>query len=252
MPGRGKLRLNIFVTASGRPVSTDLLETAARALGPMCERVVFLGGATISLWLTDPAARPPRVTVDVDVVADVVTLGSYERFQQHLRDRGFAEDSQSNVICRWTHRDTGLILDAVPLESRLAGFEGQWHRPGVANAEVRELPSGARIRVVPPPFLLATKLEAFADRGGDDCLASRDFEDVVLLVDGRSELAGEVRAGPSELIDYIGGEVTRVLALPTSEYGIEGALPGPGAAARAASVTLPRLRALADRSLEIG
>jgi hypothetical protein len=68
-------------------VSTDLLETAARALGPMCDRVVFLGGATITLWLTDPAARPPRVTLDVDVVAEVVTLGSYERFQQDLRDQ---------------------------------------------------------------------------------------------------------------------------------------------------------------------
>lgn len=217
----------------------------------MSERVVFLGGATISLWLTDPAARPPRVTVDVDVVAEVVTLGSYERFQQELRDRGFAEDSESGVICRWTHRDTGLILDAVPLESRLAGFEGHWHRPGVANFEVRELPSGIRIRAVPPPFLLATKLEAFADRGGDDCLASRDFEDIVLLVDGRSELVAEVRAGPSELVTYVGSELTRVLALPTSEYGIEGALPGPGAAARAATVTLPRLRALAEPSIEI-
>jgi hypothetical protein len=232
-------------------VSTDLLEVAARALGPMCDRVVFLGGATISLWLTDPAARPPRVTVDVDVVAEVVTLGSYERFQQDLRDRGFAEDSESGVICRWNHGDTGLILDAVPLESLLAGFEGKWHRPGVANAERRELPSGVAIRAVPPPFLLATKLQAFADRGGDDCLASRDFEDIVLLVDGRSELVGELRDGPSE-VAYVSEELSRVLALSTSEYGIEGALPGPGAAERAATVTLPRLRALADPSLEMG
>jgi hypothetical protein len=233
-------------------VSTDLLETAARALGPMCDRVVFLGGATITLWLTDPAARPPRVTLDVDVVAEVVTLGSYERFQQDLRDRGFAEAAESGVICRWNHPKTGLILDAVPLEPRLAGFAGKWHRPGVANAERRELPSGRVIRAVPPPFLLATKLEAFADRGGDDCLARRDFEDIVLLVDGRSELVDEVRAGPSDLVAYVSDDVTRVLALPTSEYGIEGALSGQGAAERAATVTLPRFRALANSSLEMG
>lgn len=233
-------------------MSTDLLETAARALGPICDRVVFLGGATITLWLTDPAARPPRVTVDVDVVADVVTLGSYERFQQDLRDRGFAEDAQSGVICRWNHPETGFILDAVPLELRLAGFAGKWHRPGVANAERHELPSGLVIRAVPPPFLVATKLEAFADRGGDDCLASRDFEDIVLLVDGRSELVGDVRNGPGELVAYVSDELTRVLALPTSAYGVEGALSGPGAAERVASVTLPRLRALADASLEMG
>ena len=43
-------------------MSFELLEPAADALGELCESVVFLGGATIALWLTDPAARAPRVT----------------------------------------------------------------------------------------------------------------------------------------------------------------------------------------------
>jgi hypothetical protein len=37
-------------------VSTGQLEIAAAALGDLLERVVFLGGATIELWITDPAA----------------------------------------------------------------------------------------------------------------------------------------------------------------------------------------------------
>ncbi len=47
-------------------MSTEQLEIAASTLGELRERVVFLGGATIGLWITDPAARAPRVTYDVD------------------------------------------------------------------------------------------------------------------------------------------------------------------------------------------
>jgi hypothetical protein len=47
--------------------------------------------------------RALRVTYDVDVVAEVVTLASYEAFQTELRNIGFAEDIESGVICRWRH-----------------------------------------------------------------------------------------------------------------------------------------------------
>jgi len=66
-------------------MSVDLLETAVTSLGDMRDRVVFLGGATIALWLTDPASRAPRITQDVDVVAEVLTLGRYVAFQTDLR-----------------------------------------------------------------------------------------------------------------------------------------------------------------------
>jgi hypothetical protein len=38
-------------------------------------------GATMALWISDPAARQPRVTYDVDVVAKVVTLAVHAAFQ---------------------------------------------------------------------------------------------------------------------------------------------------------------------------
>jgi hypothetical protein len=225
-------------------VSVELLETAATALGPLRERVVFLGGATIGIWMTDPAARAPRITYDVDVVAEFVTLSGYEAFQNGLRRAGFSEDIESGVICRWLHADTGLILDAVPAEPHLAGFGGHWLRPAIEASVNHQLPSGTIIRVVPPAYLLATKLEAFADRGNDDCIASRDFEDIVLLVDARSELGDELDRAPGSLRDYISDQVERIIQLGSFEYGVEGALTGPDARARANSVTVPRLRGL--------
>ena len=221
-------------------MSTELLELAADVLGGLRERVVFLGGATVGLWLSDPAARQPRVTVDVDIVAEVTTLLDYTMFQEDLRRLGLTEDTESGVLCRWRHAASGLVLDAVPLELRLAGFSGKWLKPAAEAAVDHELPSGSAIRVVPPAWLLATKLEAFGDRGANDLLSSRDFEDIVLLIDGREELLDEVPSLPAEAAGYVQAELRRLQALRAFEYGVEGALSQTDGQARAQAVTIPR------------
>jgi predicted nucleotidyltransferase len=226
-------------------VSTEQLEIAAAALGELREQVVFLGGATIDLWITDPAARAPRVTDDVDVVVEVVTLSAYAAFQAGLRDAGFHDDAISGVICRWQHTESGLTLDAIPVYPSLAGFGGQWLGPAAAACVTRSLPSGIAIRAVPPAHLLATKLEAFSDRGNNDCLASHDFEDIILLIDSREELSSEITAVGAEVKSYIRAELKRLTALSDFDYGVEGALAAPDARERARAVTIPRLQQLA-------
>jgi predicted nucleotidyltransferase len=109
----------------------------------------------------------------------------------------------------------------------------------------RELPSGQSIRVVPPPHLIATKLEAFADRGRDDPLASKDFEDITLLVDGREELIPEIAGATEELRRFLSLGMNELLRLRDFEYGVEGALLGADASARAAQVTIPRFEEIA-------
>lgn len=225
-------------------MTVTLLEAAASELGDLRPLVVFLGGATVGLWFTDPAARAPRATLDVDVVADVTTLTAYTRFQEDLRRHGFAEDIESGITVRYRHRARDLILDVVPLEPGLAGLGGRWLRAAAEAAVGHTLPSGLEIRVVPPAWLVLTKLEAFADRGGDDCLSSRDFEDVVLLVDAREELSDELTALPSEARAYVREEFARALALPSFAYGVEGALATADSRERARTVTIPRFERL--------
>ena len=104
---------------------------------------------------------------------------------------------------------------------------GRWLRPAVDAATTHTLPSGTKIRVVSPPWQLVLKLEAFADRGADDPLESRGFEDLVLLVDGREELLGEVGLLSPDARAYVREQATRVAALPDFDYGVEGALLGP-------------------------
>lgn len=126
-------------------MSIEQLESAAEVLGDLRDRVFFFGGASIALWLTAPGSRAPRVTYDVDVILEVVTLAEYEALQAALRRHGFAEDVGSGVIVRWRHAATGLVLDAVPLAERLAGFEDRWLAPATAAAVACTLPSGVAI-----------------------------------------------------------------------------------------------------------
>jgi hypothetical protein len=230
-------------------VSVELLELAAQALEPVLDEVVFLGGASITLWITDPGAPPVRPTKDVDVAVEVTTRSAFHAFEGRLRSLRFGEDQIDGIICRWRHRDSGLILDAMPADPAILGFANRWQAAALPHAIERELPSGAKIRAAPPTYLLATKIEAFKGRGEGDFLASRDLADIVALVDGREELVAEVAEAPPELRVYLADELALLLAHPRFPEGVSGALrPDAASQARADAVVLPRLRQMSHQA----
>jgi hypothetical protein len=148
------------------------------------DEVVFLGGASVALWITDPGAPPVRPTKDVDVVVEVTTRSAFHAFEERLRSLRFSEDQTDGIMCRWHHRDSDLILDAMPANPAILGFENRWQALAIPHAIERRLPSRAKIRAAPPTYLLATKIEAFKGRGEGDFPASRDLADIIALVDG--------------------------------------------------------------------
>lgn len=228
-------------------MSIALLELAAVALGDLSGEVVFVGGATVGLWITDPGAPDPRPTRDVDVIVEVSSRGRLAAFEERLRARGFREDRESGIVCRWLHAGSDLVLDAMPTDASILGFANRWQAEAVPHAVERHLPSGSRIAAVSPPFLTATKLEAFRGRGDGDYLGSRDFADIVSLLDGRAELVGEVAGAPAELRAYLADEFRLHQEHPKFLDGIHGGLPTDAASQdRADSVVLPRIAAIVD------
>jgi hypothetical protein len=222
-----------------------MLEAAADHLGSLLAEVVFLGGATVELWISDPAAPEFRPTIDVDVVVEIVTRPDYYRFQDRVLACGFVHDVKSGVICRFEHPHTGLILDVMPTEPAILGFENRWQGEAFLHAEEFPLPSGARIEIVEPPYLLATKLDAFRTRGKRDFLGSRDFSDVVSLIDGREELTGEVEQASEKLRTYVAGQLRELSSDEDFDRGLEGALPSsPESRERVDLVLWPRIEKL--------
>jgi nucleotidyltransferase AbiEii toxin of type IV toxin-antitoxin system len=230
-------------------VNVELLELAAAALTDLLAEVVFVGGATVELWISDPGAPPVRPTQDVDVIVEVTTRSAFHEFEAKLRARGFTEDQEDGVICRWRHHESGLILDAMPTHADIIGFENRWQAEALPHAIERELPSGARIRAVSPPYLLATKLEAFKGRGHGDFLGSRDFADIVALLDGRAELTTEVAAAPRDVRRYLGEETRRLLNASRLLDGLAGAMrPDATSQERVDDVILPALHDIGDQA----
>ena len=237
-------------------MSIAMLERAADELTPFLEEIAFVGGATIVLWVTDPAAPEPRPTKDVDVVVEVASRLAWHDFEDRLRAQGLRNDSSSQVICRWIAGtgDDELLVDVMPTDASILGFENRWQRPALDHAQTVELPSGQAIRAITPPYLVATKLEAWNGRGRGDHLRSHDLEDVIKLVDGREEIVAEVAAAPDDLRSYLSSEIAALLNQPRFDDAIEGTIVGLGGTGsgsgsgdedRVNEVVLPRFRELA-------
>jgi len=197
------------------------------------------------LLLTDPAAAPIRATLDVDVITEVASLVDYHRLAEKLRKRGFVEDlSPEAPICRW--KTEGVILDVMPTDPGIMGFGNEWYAPAFKAAESVSLPSGKRIRMVPAPYFLATKLAAFDDRGGEDFLLSHDMEDIVAVIDGRPEIVDEVQRSETRLKVHL----TQRFASVLQDHKFIDALPGylqPDAAGQARlPVLLERIRMISE------
>jgi hypothetical protein len=241
-----------------RIVSVAMLERAAHELEPFLDEVAFVGGATVALWITDPAAPEPRVTKDVDAVVEVASRLAWYRFEERLRAHGLRNDTSSTVICRWRAGSPGdeLLIDVMPGDAAILGFENRWQRPALDHARTLSLPTGQSIRAIPPPYLVATKLEAWNARGGGDHLRSHDLEDIITLVDGRAEVVDEVGDAPGDLRSFLSDEIATLLDQPRFLDTVDGTVVGFGRRGsgsgaepevRVDEIVLPHFRALAGK-----
>ena len=198
-----------------------LLVDAAKLLKPILGELVFVGGCTTALLITDKAAADVRPTYDVDAIAEITSYVEYAEFSERLKALGFREDARDGApLCRWCQQTT--TLDVMPLDETILGFKNRWYGPAMETAEERELEPGLKILMVSPVYFCASKLEAFGDRGKNDYLGSRDLEDLIAVVDGRADLVGEIQAAQSDVRTYLAEEITKLLG--TREFG--DALPG--------------------------
>ena len=213
----------------------------ALALGPLCERLVFVGGCATGLLLTNPAAAGVRVTEDVDAIIEVTTLAGYHAMQPLLAERGFKQTMEDGAPpFRWLWKR--MQLDLVPVDARVLGFANRWYRPGFAAAVTTELQPGLTLRHLDAPHFLATKFEAFNDRGGRDVYLSHDLEDIITVIDGRVELADEIRSTETSVRVHVVQQTQALLA----HHDMRNALPGLIAQPIRAGIVLERLQRIAS------
>ncbi|CTP87973.1 hypothetical protein A6R71_03695 [Xanthomonas translucens pv. arrhenatheri] len=205
------------------------LRVIADALGELREQVVFLGGAVVGLLLSDPLAESVRSTYDVDAVVDL-DWSRFRRIEERVQTHGFAREMESGVVCRWVHRESGVVFDLMPVDSEVLGFPNRWYAYAVETAQSVELDERLSIRMVTAVAFVATKLEAFATRGRGDFLSSHDLEDVLNVVDGRAELVEELAMAPEELRHMVANAFAALLDNPAFANVLPGLVAEPGRA----------------------
>jgi hypothetical protein len=152
---------------------------------------VFVGGMA-TLFHTASV----RVTDDVDCMVDMA-MPAYYQLGERMRARGFREDPSGNVICRWRLRWEGgqVTLDVVPTQGNVLCFSTRWYPEAFVCAERVILASGREVRLITPLFLVATKIEAFKDRGNGDFYESHDLEDMVAVLASSASLRTQIQGG---------------------------------------------------------
>src|SRR5713101_8127865 len=124
----------------------------AARLKPLLPEIVFVGGCTTGLLITDPAASPVRATDDVDVSVEVASYADYARFSKRLRNLGFSEDSSEHApICRW-------LIDRMKLDVMPNRRHHPWLLEPLVQARYQSrCPrryEGFQLRVVPTPYFI--------------------------------------------------------------------------------------------------
>jgi len=229
-----------------------ILELVAQALGPVCERVIFVGGCATGLLLTQERPDRIRMTEDVDIVAQALTVHDYHAIEKQVRARGFSNDMRPDApICRWVYKN--VTLDLMPTVKDILGFANRWYPLALQTAELVTLPSGMTIKLITAPVFIGTKLEAFKDRGKDadgkpDYLGSHDMEDIITVADRRLELLEECRAAAPELRAYLAAEFTALFDNPEFEQALSGHLPGDAFSQQRAKPLAKTLRELSKLS----
>ena len=194
------------------------LKAVARALGGLEQPIVFVGGATVSLYGQPGLSTESRPTDDVDVLVELASYGGYGPLSERLLTLGFQPDIMSGVICRY--RVQGILVDVMPTEPSVLGFSNLWYPEGFRAAFDYPLDEEVTIKLLMVPYFLATKLEAFADRGGRDFRQSSDFEDLVYVLDNAPELEFKLREGSADVQSYLRQTFGTLLAHDDFEEGI--------------------------------
>ncbi len=203
-----------------------LLVGMAQAMGPLCDRVVFVGGCATGLLLSDAALVNVRATEDVDAIVEVASLARYHALADELMQRGFKQTMADNTPpFRWFWQS--MQLDLVPLDEKVLGFANRWYRAGFEAAVQTQLEPGLTLRHLSAPYFLGTKFEAFKDRGKNDVYASHDLEDILTVIEGRAELAEELAASPVDLRNHVAANVAKLLDNPDFDNALGGLLSQP-------------------------
>ncbi len=185
----------------------EQISKVANALGDLNKQVVYVGGAVVGLYATDPAAPDVRPTDDVDIILEITSPGKLEALREDLNQKGFTQSADDNVMCRFRYE--GIKVDVMATQEVGWAPANPWFAPGFHHLETRTV-QNFELQVLSLPYFLASKLTAFRSRGNDP-RTSHDLEDVVYLLDNTHDLTEQLLLAPPDVKEFLHSEFRDML-----------------------------------------
>jgi predicted nucleotidyltransferase len=187
------------------------IKAIANALADLKDKVVFVGGSTISLYPDRPVYEV-RPTDDVDIIIEILNYVDRMELEEKLRAIGFTHDIESGIICRY--KIQGIIVDIMPTNDSSIGFTNKWYPDGFVNAINHQIDEMVTIKILSAPYYIATKLEAHKSRGNNDGRTSHDFEDIIYILENRATIWNEMNSAGESVKEYLQSEFLILLENP--------------------------------------
>lgn len=139
------------------------VQKIANALGDLNEKVVYVGGAIVSLYIDDLSAEDVRSTKDIDITLQIASITELENLRELLNQKGFKQSSEDDVVCRFRFEGVKIYV----MSTKPVGWApaNKWFELGFDQSVLHAL-DGIDIRILPLPYFSATNFSAFNDRGG--------------------------------------------------------------------------------------
>ena len=212
-----------------------MLEIIAKALNNLRKDFVFVGGSVAELYADKPELSDIRPTNDIDCIIEISSNIEYYKLEDLLRKNGFKNDiSDEAPICRWIYK--GIKVDVMPTDEKILGFSNKWYLKGIENKISKQLQDGTSIFILSPEYYLATKFEAHNNRGTNDLRQSHDFEDIIYLLDNKSDIMDYINNSSIEIKIYLKKQFFNLLKNPNILEGIESVLSIGSTAERAETI----------------
>lgn len=179
----------------------------AEALRELKDQMVFVGGAVVSLYVDDPAADEIRPTQDIDMTLNIVNLTHWQEVQEKLAHLGFHPNPFGHAICSYKYKD--IPVDIMAMEDGPLGPSNKWYKIGFDNLWAAQA-KDQEIRILSAPCYLATKFEAYTNRGVD-YRTSHDIEDIVYVLDNRIHIVEEIEKDNMRIRGYVKQQLKEII-----------------------------------------
>lgn len=199
-------------------INRRIIQRVATGLGELNDQVIYVGGAVVSLYVNDPAAEDVRPTMDIDISVSLASVGALEMLRQKLVDRGFVQSSEDDIICRFRFED--ILVDV--MNTQFIGWApaNPWFSSGF-HARIPIDIEENRIYIMPFPYFLAYKVSAFLDRGYREPRTSKDLEDMVYLMDNRTDIEEVIATSTDEVKPFLIEHLTNLMCDPAQREAVQ-------------------------------